>query len=141
MVHTIIHRGLTPQTVTHAWLILTLALTFALAIAHSAVQGGPLPSLDGPRASSVAVVRALPAAPAAHALPAAPAAHALAAERDDDATRAIRSRPPGAQGTDPGTAGPLGAPSDATGARGARMLAAIYGGAGPHGPPASGASR
>jgi hypothetical protein len=134
MVHTIIHRGLTPQTVTHAWLILTLALTFALAIAHSALQGGPLPSLDGPRASSVGVVRALPAAPAA------PAANAIAAERDD-ATRAIRSRPPVARGADPGAGGPLAAPGDAARARRASTLVAIYGGAGPHGPPAAGASR
>ena len=44
MVHTIIHRGLTPQMVTHAWLVLTLALTFALAIGHAAtMQGGAGP--------------------------------------------------------------------------------------------------
>ena len=65
MVHTIIHRGLTPQTVTDAWLVLTLALTFALAIAHAAtMQGGALDKGDGPHVSRPLVAHALSSVPA-----------------------------------------------------------------------------
>jgi hypothetical protein len=135
MVHTIIHRGLTPQTVTHAWLVLTLVLTFALAIAHAAtMQGGALISGDVLRGASPVVAHALPPAPAA------PSAVAVAVERDD-ATRHARPGGPAASSADPAApASTVGAPEPVRSRR-ASALAELYGGPGPHGPPTTKGSR
>ena len=135
MVHTIIHRGLTPQTVTHAWLVLTLALTFALAIAHAAtMQGGALLTGDALRGVSPVVAHALPATPAA------PAATAVAADRDD-ATRHARAGGAVERSADPGPPASTVVPAEPARSRGASALAELYGGAGPHGPPAARGSR
>jgi hypothetical protein len=138
MVHTIIHRGLTPQTVTHAWLVLTLALTFALAIAHAAtMQGGALLTGDALRGAGPVVAHALPPAPA---LPSAPSAGALADERDD-ATRNARWADPVAGSADRGAPASSVVPGRPARSRGASALAELYAGAGPHGPPATRGSR
>ena len=135
MVHTIIHRGLTPQTVTHAWLVLTLAVAFALAIAHAAtIQAVPLLGGDGLRVTSPAVAHPLPAAPAA------PAAVAVAAERDD-AARHVRSGDPVPRSAGPRPPASNVVPAEPARSRGASALAKLYGGAGPHGPPATKGSR
>ena len=50
--HTLIHRALSPQTISYAWLVLTVALTFALAVAQSAIAAArrcPPPACRRPR--------------------------------------------------------------------------------------------
>jgi hypothetical protein len=138
MVHTIFHRGLTPQTVTHAWLVLTVALTFALAIAHAATHGGPLLAGDALRISGAAVAHRLPAAPAA--TPAPSAADTVAAEREDD-RRDVRTGDLFVPSPAPATPAAPDVSAPAPRPRGASALAELYGGAGPHGPPAPRSSR
>jgi hypothetical protein len=141
MVHTIIHRGLTPQTVTHAWLMLTLALTFALAIAHAAtIHGGALPTGDAPRGASPLLAHATTAARALPTAPAMPSAVAVVGERDD-ATRHVPPSGPGAGSADPGAPASNAVPAEPARSRGASALAELYGGAGPHGPPGDQGSR
>jgi hypothetical protein len=138
MVHTIIHRGLTPQTVTHAWLVLTLALTFALAIAHAATtQGGALLVRDAPRGAGPVVSHALPST---GAMPFAPSAVAVTDERDD-ATRHARPGDPVPSGAVAGPPASDVVPAEPARPRGANALAELYGSAGPHGPPATRGTR
>ena len=61
--HTLIHRALSPQTISYAWLVLTVALTFALAVAQSAIAAGPSLSAAGlPAPTSPSSVRLRPRA-------------------------------------------------------------------------------
>jgi hypothetical protein len=140
--HTIIHRGLAPQTLTYVWLVVTLALTLALAVTHSArasVTGGP----------SVAplVVRLATTPDTAPLVQGAIAHHDAGVCRApalDEERRAVGDpRPPGLltcatparSEAGPGTpALALFAPGPRAGAD---VLTAIYGGAGPNGPPAA----
>ena len=135
--HTLIHRALSPQAISSAWLVLTVALTFALAVAQSAIAAGPSLSAARLPAAQVALTAAPPAltADAERCRAAAPAedrrdvAHPWAQGRHA-ACRALAvsagAAIAGARILTPAT--PL---------RGADALAALYGGAGPHGPPAS----
>jgi hypothetical protein len=141
MVHTIFHRGLTPQTVTHAWLVLTLALTFALAIAHAATtQAGAFLMGDALRGADPVVAHALPSPRTQPSAPVAPSAVAGTAERDD-ARPHIRSGGPAAIPADRGARASNIVPAERARSRGASALAELYGGAGPHGPPAAKGSR
>jgi hypothetical protein len=141
MVHTIIHRGLTPQTVTHAWLVLTLALTFALAIAHAAImQGSALVVGDALRGAGPVVAHAVPSPHAQPSTLAAPAAVADTVERDD-ATTCTQSDEPVARPAGAGAPASTIIPAAPARSRGASALAELYGGAGPHGPPAAKGSR
>jgi hypothetical protein len=45
--HAILHRAMSPQTVTHVWLVVSLLFTFALAFASSAHAAGPSPYANG----------------------------------------------------------------------------------------------
>jgi len=127
--HTLIHRALSPQTISYAWLVLTVALTFALAVAQSAIAAGPSLSAAGLPAVHVALAGSAPAADAPRCRAAAPTvAERGAAPPSAHACRVLdRSA---------GTA-LAGAPiiGPATPHRGADALVALYGGAGPHGPP------
>ena len=135
--HTLIHRALSPQTISYAWLVLTVALTFALAVAQSAIAAGPSRSAAGLPAPHLALVGPAPAPDAPRCRPAAPTV----------AERAAAPRAPGrhacrALHRSIGTA-LAGAPilGPATPRRGADALAALYGGAGPHGPPVPAGSK
>jgi len=136
--HTLIHRALSPQTISYAWLVLTVALTFALAVAQSAIAAGASLSAAGLPAAHVALIGpaspSTPAPDAARCRAAAPAEDQRAAAPAWAAGRHAACRALGLP------AGPAiaGAPvlTPATPHRGA-ALAALYGGAGPHGPPAA----
>ena len=136
--HTLIHRALSPQTISYAWLVLTVALTFALAVAQSAIAAGTSLSAAGLPAAHVALIGpaspTTPAPDAARCRAAAPAEDQRAAAPAWAAGRHAACRALGLP------AGPAiaGAPvlTPATPHRGA-ALAALYGGAGPHGPPAA----
>jgi len=136
--HTLIHRALSPQTISYAWLVLTVALTFALAVAQSAIAAGTSLSAVGLPAAHVALI-----GPASPSTPAPDAARCRAADPAEDQRAAAPAWAAGrhaacrALGLPPGPA-IAGAPvlTPATPHRGA-ALAALYGGAGPHGPPAA----
>ena len=136
--HTLIHRALSPQTISYAWLVLTVALTFALAVAQSAIAAGPSLSAAGPPAAHVALLGPAPAphAPRCHA--AAPAvAERAAAHPWAPARHACRALD---TSVGPALAGvPILGPTPPH--RGADALVALYGGAGPHGPPVSADSK
>ena len=139
--HAIIHRALTPQTVSHIWLVATLALTLALAVVHSAVahastSGGPTVTPMVMQLATATVAAPAGQGPIAHHDVGGCRARAVAEERE-----AIGDpRPPGpwtCASVRPFDAAPavppaLFAPDPRTGAD---ALAALYGGAGPHGPP------
>jgi hypothetical protein len=132
--HTLIHRALSPQTISYAWLVLTVALTFALAVAQSAIAAGPSLSAAGLPAPHVAPVGLAPAPDAARCRAAAPTVAQGVAAHPWAPPRPAACR---AYGTSAGPAlagAPILAPS--TPHRGADALVALYGGAGPHGPPA-----
>jgi hypothetical protein len=141
--HAIIHRGLTPQSLSHVWLVLTLALTLTLAVgqsamAHVATAGGP---------SVAPMVIQLASAPAATPLGQGPIGH-----HDAGGCRATADVEEREAAGDPRPLGPWTCPSHRAPATapaapplalfapdpraGADALVAIYGGAGPHGPPA-----
>jgi len=132
--HTLIHRALSPQTISYAWLVLTVALTFALAVAQSAIAAGPSLSAAGLPAPHVAPVGLAPAPDAARCRAAAPtvaqgvAAHPWAPPRQAACRGLGTSASPDLAGT------PI--LDSSTPHRGADGLVALYGGAGPHGPPA-----
>ncbi len=138
--HTLIHRALSPQTISYAWLVLTVALTFALAVAQSAIAAVPSLSAAGVPAPHVALTgpASAPTSDAAQCRAAAPTDDRRAwhdrmprRRRARCATRARRIRRPGR--------GRSAILTPATPHRSADALAALYGGAGPHGPPASAA--
>ena len=138
--HTLIHRALSPQTISSAWLVLTVALTFALAVAQSAIAAGTSLSAAGLPAAHVALI-----GPASPSTPAPDAARCRAAAPDEDQRAA--APPAWAAGRHAAchalglSAGPAIAGArvltPARPHRGADALAALYGGAGPHGPPAA----
>ena len=136
--HTFIHRALSPQTISYAWLVLTVALTFALAVAQSAIAAGPSLSAAGLPAPHIALVGPTPAPDASRCRAAAPAV----AERAATHPRALGRHSCRALHASVGTAlagGPILGPT--TPHRGADALVALYGGAGPHGPPVSTGSK
>ena len=134
--HTLIHRALSPQTISYAWLVLTVALTFALAVAQSAIAAGPSLSAAGLPAAHVALIGPAPAP--------APDARCRAAAAAEDQRAGARPWAPGSYAAcralgasaGPAAAG-AGVLTPFTPYLGADALAALYGGAGPHGPPAS----
>jgi hypothetical protein len=136
--HTLIHRALSPQTISYAWLVLTVALTFALAVAQSAVAAGPSLSAAGFPAPHVALTGTAPAP-----VPAREAARCRAAAPAEDQRAGAHVWSPGRHAAcralgasaGPAVAG-AGILAPFAPHRGADALAAIYGGAGPHGPPA-----
>jgi len=137
--HTLIHRALSPQTISYAWLVLTVALTFALAVAQSAIAAGPSLSAAGLPAPHVALTGPV-------AVPDAARCRAPAPAEDQDA--AAHAWAPGRRSACPGPAASAGVatagagiPAPSTPHRSADALAALYGGAGPHGPPASAGSQ
>jgi len=132
--HTLIHRALSPQTITYAWLVVTVALIFALAVAQSAIAAGPSLSAAGRPAPHVALAGLAPAPDAAHCRAAAPAVAHGAAEHPSAPARHAACRGLGTSAS-PALAGtPI--LDSSTPHRGADGLVALYGGAGPHGPPA-----
>ena len=133
--HTLIHRALSPQTISYAWLVLTVALTFALAVAQSAIAAGPSLSAAGLPAPHVALTGPV-------AVPDAARCRAPAPAEDQDA--AAHAWAPGRRSACPGPAASAGVatagagiPAPSTPHRSADALAALYGGGGPHGPPAA----
>jgi len=128
--HTLIHRALSPQTISHAWLVLTVALTFALAVAQSAIAATPSLSAAGPRVPHVALAAPMPDAARCRAAVPAEARQVGASPWAQRACRALDAS------AGPPVAG-AGILAPSTPRRGADALAALYGGAGPHGPPAS----
>jgi hypothetical protein len=133
--HAFIHRALAPQTISCAWLVLTVALTFALAVAHSAIAAGSSLSAAGVPTAHIAL--AVPArAPAPEAAPcraATPVEAARAGAHRSAAATHAACRPRGASSWLSEV--PILAPVRHR--TGADALAALYGGAGPHGPPAA----
>ena len=69
--HGFLHRALAPQTIAYAWLVFTVALTLALAIAQSAIAAPSSmgPSIRPPLAPALVTGDAL-AAPVSAAAPA-----------------------------------------------------------------------
>ncbi len=132
--HTLIHRALSPQTISYAWLVLTVALTFALAVAQSAIAAGPSLSAAGLPVPHVALAGPTPA-PAPDAARAAPRPRPRPGGPAPPRGRQRACRALGASAGPPVAGAGILAPS--TPRRGADALAALYGGAGPHGPPAS----
>jgi hypothetical protein len=125
--HAFIHRALAPQTISHAWLVLTLALTFA----QSAIATGQSLAAAGLPTARIALAMPEPApvrAPDAARCRAATPAEAPRAGVHRTAARHAACRA-GAAWANPAFSVP------APHATGADALAAIYGGAGPHGPP------
>jgi hypothetical protein len=135
--HALIHRALAPQTVAYVWLVFTVALTLALAVAQSAIAA--------PSSSAAASIRPLlaPALATGDVL-AAPApgpnrvcstllageeAAVSARTADTGAARCATARPAA-------PSLPLLRPTPAETRRSA-ALAALFGTAGPHGPPAA----
>src|SRR4051794_8553518 len=127
--HALIHRALGPQTVAHVWLVFTVALTLALAVAQSAIAA--------PSSAAAASVRPLlaPALATGDVLaPPAPApdrADLVCPDRAPDAgVRGCAIARPAA----PSLTGVRSIPAETS--RSA-ALAALFGTAGPHGPPAA----
>jgi hypothetical protein len=129
--HALLHRTLAPQTISHAWLVLTVASTFALAVAQSAIASAS-PAVAGLPSARVALT--VPAPGPAPTPDTAPCRAAAPAE----GSRAGAHRPATARRAACGTGAARSTPAfrpwpprRST----ADALATIYGGAGPHGPP------
>jgi hypothetical protein len=125
--HGFLHRALAPQTIACAWLVFTVALTLALAVAQSAIAA---PSSMGPGirpllAPALVTGDAL-AAPASAAAPAPEPAGVPCAAFASGARAAVADRRCAA------APNVLFAPAE-TGRSAA--LARLFGTAGPHGPP------
>jgi hypothetical protein len=138
--HALIHRALAPQTLTYVWLVLTVALTLALAVAQSAIAG--------PSSAAGASIRPLLA-------PALATGDVRAAPwpAPDRAGVGCPTLPAGEEATAPTGAPHAGVPRCATARPAApglplvrrtpvetsrsAALAALFGTAGPHGPPAA----
>ena len=131
--HTLIHRALSPQTISYAWLVLTVALTFALAVAQSAIAAAPSLSAAGPAGAPRRPRRPGPGARCRPVPRRGPGRGPPGRRLPVGAERACRAL--GASAGPPVAGAGILAPS--TPRRGADALAALYGGAGPHGPPAS----
>jgi hypothetical protein len=136
--HAIFHRALAPQTIAHAWLVLTVALTFGLAVAHSAIAAGPSVAPVGPSLVGGAIADAPVRSPLSG-----PGATTCGAASAADQPRAIglgqAALHPSACPTRPAAADRANPDVERfttpAARRGGDALAAIYGGAGPHGPP------
>ena len=135
--HALFHRALTPQTITSAWLVATVALTLALAVAQAALASAASPARGG--------------LPAAHALLAGPHGPHAPRTAHGEGARACRTGAPADDARAGGTtASPvrtcrataservpaLRTPPVPVRHAGADALAVLYGGTGPHGPPA-----
>ena len=145
--HAIIHRGLTPQSLSHAWLVVTLALTLVvaigqLAVAHATSAAAPPVTPIVTQVSTAPVATPLGQGPIAHHDAGGCQAAADAEEREAPGDQ----RAPGTQtcSPEPPAAAPVAPPlalfvPDPR--AGADALIALYGGAGPHGPPAAGVTQ
>jgi hypothetical protein len=127
--HALIHRALAPQTVAYVWLVFTVALTLALAVAQSAIAA--------PSSAAAATVRPLlaPALATGDVLAApAPAPDRADVVCPDRAPDAGVRRCATARSAAPSLPDVRFTPA-ATSRSAA--LAALFGTAGPHGPPAA----
>jgi hypothetical protein len=132
--HALIHRALTPQTIACAWLGVTVALALALAVAQSAIASGPRLFPSGLPAAQLTF-----AGPDATPAPGDGARACRTAAPVDDA----RSAGPASERAACGIRAPLvpirgfGGSLGPAARSAAGALAALFGGAGPHGPPVS----
>jgi hypothetical protein len=125
--HALIHRALAPQTVAYVWLVFTVALTLALAVAQSAIAA--------PSSAAAASIRPLlaPALATGEVLAApAPAPHRAGVVCPDRAPDAGARRCATARPAAPSLPNLRLTPAETS--RSA-ALAALFGTAGPHGPP------